>query len=192
MKLGNQVQKVWKSIHRNRRYSIFGHNGIPMIWLENENCSNFGQDEAIFKIFVSNSTNLAMPDPFLASTVHFDDLFFIRPKSEICPKFDGPILILTMNCPTFFIFLLKTFKWFSKKIYPWTSSQYAVKNDHFFTFCPPVDQKIPRAKILSFLFVDPMGTYKCMLDGFGQDHSCGQKWPSKFHFIRIFQNFKRP
>ena len=87
---------------------------------------------------------------------------------------------------------LETFKWFSKKFYPWTFSQYAVKNDHFFTFCPPADQKIPRAKILSFLFVDPMGTYKCMLDGFGQDHSCGQKWPSKFHFIRIFQNFKRP
>ena len=106
MKLGNQVQKVWKSIHRNRRYSIFGHNGIPMIWLENENCSNFGQDEAIFKIFVSNSTNLAMPDPFLASTVHFDDLFFIRPKSEICPKFDGPILILTMNSPIFSFFKL--------------------------------------------------------------------------------------
>ena len=107
MKMGNQVQKFWKSIHRNRSYSIFGHNGIPMIWLENENCSNFGQDEAIFKIFVSNSTNLAMPDPFLASTVHFDDLFFIRQKSEKCPKFDGPILILTMNWPTYFFFLVK-------------------------------------------------------------------------------------
>ena len=52
---------------------------------------------------------------------------------------------------------LETFKWFSKKFYPWTFSQYAVKNDHFFYVLPSSGSKNTSSQNFIIFICRPYG-----------------------------------